>query len=97
MYKNLFYFFRVFTTDKEKWQIGRKTECDLVVNDQRFSREQTTFIYDKINGTWFIKDGGSEALSRTGTWLFVDKPYYIKQDIQFKLGPSLMKIESKQY
>jgi len=48
--------------------LGRKIECDLVINDPSFSREQTSFTYDPTKECWLIKDGGSQSLGRTGTW-----------------------------
>ncbi len=59
--------FRTLSKDKSRQLLGRKSDCDIVVNDPGFSREQSTFIYDSQKQTWFIKDGG-ENLSRTGTW-----------------------------
>jgi hypothetical protein len=48
--------------------MGRKTDCDLVINDPRFSREQSIFYYDSTKSTWFIKDGSKEKPSGSGTW-----------------------------
>ena len=53
---------------KQRYLLGRKSDCDIVVNDPGFSREQTSFIYDSGKKCWYIKDGGVENLSRTGTW-----------------------------
>ena len=47
--------------------------------------------YDK--GSWFIKDGGKEKASGSGTWLYVETKYEIKEDCTFKVGPSTMKLE----
>ena len=57
-----------FLCDKTVHYIGRKSDCDLVINDPSFSREQTMFTYDPIKKFWYIKDGGTQILSRTGTW-----------------------------
>ena len=48
--------------------MGRKTDCDLVINDPRFSREQSMFYFDANKNTWFIKDGSNEKRSGSGTW-----------------------------
>ena len=53
---------------KQKYLLGRKNECDVVINDPCFSREQATFTFNEQNKSWYIKDGGNESLSRTGTW-----------------------------
>jgi len=55
------------TKDKQKYLLGRKSDCDITINDPGFSREQSTIFYDPHKQSWFIKDGG-ENLSRTGTW-----------------------------
>ena len=39
-----------------------------MINDPGISREQTTFLYDSVKKMWSVNDGGSENLSRTGTW-----------------------------
>jgi hypothetical protein len=61
-------YFSIFPKDNKTHLLGRKTECDLVINDPSFSREQTSFTYDPTKECWLIKDGGSQSLSRTGTW-----------------------------
>ena len=83
--------------------LGRRIDCDVVINEPGFSREQTTFFFDDSTQKWFVKDGGEKS-SSTGTWYkiflfrhFVDKPYHIKNNFKFKVGPSLMKIEIKNY
>jgi hypothetical protein len=51
--------------------MGRKSDCDLVINDPRFSREQSMFIFDAEKETWFIRDGGNEKASGSGTWYLI--------------------------
>lgn len=58
----------MFKKDKETILIGRKGDCDIVINDQGFSREQCTVFFDNQSKNWFIKDGGKEKLSGSGTW-----------------------------
>jgi hypothetical protein len=48
--------------------MGRKADCDLVINDPRFSREQAMFYFDSKKNNWFVKDGSSEKPSGSGTW-----------------------------
>ena len=45
------------------------------------------------NGNWYIKDGGKEKPSGSGTWLFLDKKYEIKSDIVFMVGSSSIKLD----
>ena len=49
-------------------KIGRKNECDIVLNDIGISREHCIIYFDNDNDNWFIKDGNEEHLSRGGTW-----------------------------
>jgi hypothetical protein len=48
--------------------MGRKADCDLVINDPRFSREQSMFYFDTNKNNWFVKDGANEKPSGSGTW-----------------------------
>lgn len=45
------------------------------------------------NGNWYIKDGGKEKPSGSGTWLFLDKNYEIKSDMIFMVGTSSIKLD----
>jgi hypothetical protein len=61
------YFFSVLKKNKQKYLLGRRLDCDVLVNDPGFSREQATFFFDSSKQAWSVKDGG-ENPSRTGTW-----------------------------
>ena len=76
--------------DKKTFFIGRKTDADIVINEGQVSREQAMIYYE--NDNWYIKDGG-ERPSGSGTWLFINKKYQIKDNFIFKIGPSKMKID----
>lgn len=76
--------------DKSVFYIGRKPECDIVLNETQFSREQFIIYFE--NGNWFIKDGGKENPSTNGTWLYVEKKYQINDSFTFKIGPAKMKV-----
>lgn len=78
---------------KTIYSIGRKQECDIVLNESEVSREQAIVYYQK--GNWYIKDGGKETMSKSGTWLYVETNYLIEHSFVFKIGPSKMKIEYK--
>ncbi len=45
------------------------------------------------NGNQYIKDGGKEKPSGSGTWLFLDKKYEIKSNMIFMVGTSSIKLE----
>ena len=47
--------------------------------------------YEKDN--WYIKDGGKEKPSGSGTWLFLEKRYEITNNIIFMVGSSTIKLE----
>ncbi len=67
---NLYYnYFSVFKKDKNAIHlIGRRSDCDIVINDTGFSREQSMIYFDEKSECWYIKDGGKEKLSGSGTW-----------------------------
>lgn len=83
---------KVFNNEqKTTYYIGRKSECDIQINESEVSREQAMIYYEK--GNWYIKDGGKENQSASGTWLYIDKNYHIEHSFTFKLGPSKMKVD----
>jgi hypothetical protein len=71
--------------------IGRKADSEILINDNRFSREQAMIYYE--NNNWYIKDGSIEKPSSSGTWLYVDKKFQINNSFVFKLGTSKMKLD----
>ena len=71
--------------------IGRKADSEILINDNRFSREQAMIYFE--NNNWYIKDGSIEKPSSSGTWLYVDKKFQINNSFVFKLGTSKMKLD----
>lgn len=49
-------------------KIGRKKECDIVLDDTGISREHCMIYFDSESKNWFIKDGNKDNLSGGGTW-----------------------------
>lgn len=76
---------------KTEFYIGRKQDSDIEITDSQVSREQAMIYYE--NGNWYIKDGGKEKPSGSGTWLFLDKNYEIKSDMIFMVGSSTIKLD----
>ena len=76
---------------KNEFYIGRKQDSDIELPENEVSREQAMIYYEK--GNWYIKDGGKEKASGSGTWLFLDKRYEITNDIIFMVGSSTLKLE----
>jgi pSer/pThr/pTyr-binding forkhead associated (FHA) protein len=76
---------------KTEFYIGRKQDADIEITESQVSREQAMIYYE--NGNWYIKDGGKEKPSGSGTWLFLDKKYEIKSDIVFMVGSSSIKLD----
>ncbi len=76
---------------KTEFYIGRKQDSDIELPENEISREQAMIYYEKDN--WYIKDGGKEKPSGSGTWLFLDKRYEITNDIIFMVGSSTIKLE----
>ena len=71
--------------------IGRKQGSDIELPESEISREQAMIYYEKDN--WYIKDGGKEKPSGSGTWLFLEKRYEITNNIIFMVGSSTIKLE----
>ena len=76
---------------KTEFYIGRKQDADIEITDTQVSREQAMIYYE--NNNWYIKDGGKEKPSGSGTWLFLDKKYEIKSDMIFMVGSSSIKLD----
>ena len=76
---------------KKEFYIGRKQDSDIELGENEISREQAMIYYENEN--WYIKDGGKEKPSGSGTWLFLDKRYEITNDIIFVVGSSTIKLE----
>ena len=76
---------------KTEFYIGRKQDADIEITESQVSREQTMIYYE--NEKWYIKDGGKEKPSGSGTWLFLDKQYEIKSDMIFMVGSSSIKLD----
>ena len=76
---------------KTEFYIGRKQDADIEITDSQVSREQAMIYYE--NNNWYIKDGGKEKPSGSGTWLFLDKKYEIKGDMFFMVGSSSIKLD----
>ena len=76
---------------KTEFYIGRKQDADIEIPDSQVSREQAMIYYE--NNNWYIKDGGKEKPSGSGTWLFLDKKYEIKSDMIFMVGSSSIKLD----
>ena len=76
---------------KKEFYIGRKQGSDIELPESEISREQAMIYYEKDN--WYIKDGGKEKPSGSGTWLFLEKRYEITNDIIFMVGSSTIKLE----
>jgi pSer/pThr/pTyr-binding forkhead associated (FHA) protein len=84
----------VFSKEKGTILIGRKPDCDIVVNVEGMSREQCIIYYDQEHHVWLIRDGKDKP-SGSGTWLFIDHHYHIRQSFKFMLGQSLISLEVK--
>ena len=76
---------------KTEFYIGRKQDADIEISDSQVSRVQAMIYYE--NNNWYIKDGGKEKPSGSGTWLFLDKKYEIKSDMIFMVGSSSIKLD----
>lgn len=84
-----------FPKTKKKITIGRDPSCTLRVdkNNDVFSKIHITAEYKEEEKSWVVYDGTEAKPSTNGVWLFVQKPYKITSNTQFKLEESLFSIE----
>jgi pSer/pThr/pTyr-binding forkhead associated (FHA) protein len=59
---------RTFKKEDKIVSIGRKNDCNMVINDTSISREQLVLMYNNDEKHWFIKDGNLEKGSSNGSW-----------------------------
>jgi hypothetical protein len=50
-----------------------------------------------FNDVWIIVDGNGEKASTNGTWIFVDEPYVVQNNMLFKAGQTLFKVNLVNY
>lgn len=73
--------------------IGRMADCNIKFDDNSLSRYQCSILYVEDMG-WFVRDGdGDKKPSTNGTWLFVDEPYEINNNMVFKAGQTLFQAQ----
>lgn len=69
--------------------MGRGSEAVLQVKNQSLSRIQCKLECEE---TWLLSDGDGTKKSTNGTWLYVDEPFEIYDNIVFKAGNLLFRV-----
>jgi hypothetical protein len=82
----------LFGIAKEFVTIGRSKECDIILKSLAFSRIQTTIYYNEEENMWYVQDGFNEKKSMNGTWLYINFPFEINNDIQLRIGNNLLEL-----
>lgn len=85
--------FVVKNDTKQKYTIGRGTDCEIRLSDISVSRNHATLSYEK--GYWQLTD----AKSKFGTLLLVDEPVDLrnqKKQSNFQIGKTVVIINMKQ-
>ena len=72
-------------------RVGRSKDCEIRLNSNLLSRNQTTFYYDTKDEKWYVRDG-YEKESSNGTWLLLDSEWKLssKKDNLFRLGGNFL-------
>lgn len=77
----------VYLESKDKWSIGRSTECDLVFQEASVSRNHCNLVY-LGEEKWSLQDLGSS----NGTWVEGErvKEHELKNGDKFQLGSNIV-------
>jgi hypothetical protein len=78
-----------FSVSTNTIKVGRSAECEIKFDDNSLSRYQCCINY--VNG-WTLKDGFTKP-STNGTWLYVEEPFPISDEMLFKVGQTLFNCE----
>src|SRR5262245_35774109 len=81
----------VFKLGKSPCSIGRSSDNDIVLEEERVSRKHATLL--RVDGGWEITDAGS----RHGTWIEhvrIAEPVLLASGTRFHIGASIFKFLS---
>jgi len=84
---------KVFQKEKGKITIGRKRDCDIILDDPSYARIQTTIEYE--NKSWVIKEAEENQF---GLWIYLEKKcqFELMNNMKFKLKDSVFGVEFMQ-
>lgn len=80
----------LFGIAKEIVKIGRSKDCDIILKSLAYSRIQTSIYYKEEEKIWYISDGYDGKSSMNGTWLFINFPLEICDDMKLRVGKNLL-------
>ena len=76
---------------EKKYTVGRKTDCDLFLNDTNISRVHMTISCS--HNSWYIEDGFEGKASSNGIWMFIQEPIEIENGMKIRLVKSTLEFE----
>jgi len=81
---------KIFTTEKNKIIVGRKRDCDIILDNMTFARYQ--FTIELENNKWVIKEGD---VSQYGLFVLLESKSQIEimNNMKFKLRNCLYEFE----
>ena len=82
----------LFGIAKEMVKIGRSKDCDIILKSLAYSRIQSCFYYKEEENIWYIQDGFDGKPSMNGTWLFINFPFEINNNIKLRDGKNLLEL-----
>ena len=71
-------------------KIGRNNDCEIRFDESSLSRYHCRIEYSSEN--WILKDGEESKPSVNGTWLFVDEPFALTDELIIKAGQTLFRV-----
>ncbi|MCQ2819323.1 MAG: FHA domain-containing protein [archaeon] len=80
----------VFNKNNNKITIGRGKKCDIILHQLSYSRVQTSFVFNNEENCWYMYDGNLGKGSTNGTWIFLNWPLKIENNLIFRVGQSLL-------
>jgi hypothetical protein len=72
-------------------KIGRGKDNDIVLENYAYSRLHTSLYFDSKQECWYVQDG-MEKPSLNGTWVYLDWPWQIKENLNFRIGGNILSI-----
>jgi hypothetical protein len=83
---------KVFRKEHKIVKIGRNKDNDILLENYAYSRVHTSFFFNQNQQCWYVQDGYESKTSTNGTWIYLDSPWKIEDDVSFRVGSNFLKI-----